>query len=101
LEHLRSASYYRRQYAQLEILNRGARDELVGGLDRIMKGSDSLPVKVGALLTWTQMLGAREGHDSIVPLAKAPELREYVLRAATDRIGHAKSVKTEWLAGFL
>ncbi|HEX3315809.1 MAG TPA: HEAT repeat domain-containing protein, partial [Gemmataceae bacterium] len=101
LKQLLSPSHYRRQYAQLELLKLPTTDRnqallLIGIVDK----SASLESRVAAMFTYKQLFKA-DSVAFIQKLADSPELREYSIRAVTDRVGEAAAVKTEWLVGFL
>lgn len=100
LKLLESPSHVRRHAAQIEILRRGEGEGIVRGLNGLIASKAPVPVRVAALFTLKQLTGAG-AVASILAVASVDELREFAIRAATDRIGEAKAVPTEWLGRHL
>src|SRR5262249_21430948 len=63
-------------------------------LEKLAAAAGPLEVRVAALFTLKQLVGARS-VDALARLAKTPELREYALRALADRKGETASVPTQ------
>jgi putative heme-binding domain-containing protein len=102
LEHLRSPSHYRRQYAQLEILKRGQKAGFQFAIAQIMRGSDSLEVRVAAMYTYLQLLGLDGAAGRILDFSEEKNsLREYAIRAFADRPQEATLIRTEFFVKFL
>jgi putative heme-binding domain-containing protein len=95
-----SPSGVARQTAQLEILRRGEKPEIVAGLEKTIASDLPVPVRVAALFTLKQLRGAA-ATDAIMASAQADDFREFAVRAAADRVGEAKAVPTAWLTQFL
>jgi cytochrome c551/c552 len=84
LKQMTSASHVRRFATQREILGRGPTKELTLGLEKLMQNKDPLPVRVAALFTYNQLLGAK-ARQFLVALADDAEVREFALKAMVDR----------------
>lgn len=84
LKHLTSPSHTYRLYSQCELLRRGAKQAIVEGVQKIIDGNGSLPVRVAAIFTLKQLLGEK-AKDALVKAAAKDDLREHALRALTDR----------------
>ncbi len=82
--HLASASAVCRQQTSNEILRRGAKPTISKALAALAATGKSLPVRVAAIFTLKQLDGAKS-HDALIPLAKDASVKEFVLRALTDR----------------
>lgn len=91
LKHLLSDSHVVRFHSQREILRRGAKEDIVKGLQKIMVGETSLHSCVSAIYTYKQLLGAKANAD-LVELSVIPVTRAYVLRALTDRKSQMEGV---------
>jgi putative heme-binding domain-containing protein len=80
-----SPSAVTRQYAQREILTRGAQSSapFQGALEKLAASKESLPVRVAAMYTLKQ-LAHEKSNDAIVTLTKNDDLRELALRALAD-----------------
>jgi putative heme-binding domain-containing protein len=92
LEHLISPSAVYRLHAQREFLRRGTFGEVIGWLTGMVTEEkfheQPIPLygRVAALNTLNQLLGPGEGPNFMLDFAKAnPDVREFALRAATDR----------------
>jgi putative heme-binding domain-containing protein len=84
LRRLASASAVSRLESQREILRRSGRKELAGGVLRLLDLGQPLAVRVAALFTFKQLLGA-EANPSLARMAHTDEtLREFALRAIGD-----------------
>src|ERR1019366_6612631 len=84
LQHLASASHVRRFATQHEILRHGPNASLVAGLESLMKSKATLPVRVAAIFTYKQLVGAKS-QDFLVKLADDATVREFALKALADR----------------
>ena len=84
LKQMKSASHVRRFATQREMLGRGATKGLTLGLEKLMQSKEPLPVRVAALFTYNQLLGAK-ARQFLVALAEDAEVREFVLKALVDR----------------
>ncbi len=84
LKHMASASHVRRLATQREMLGRGANDEVTKGLEALMTSKESMFVRVAALFTYKQLLGAK-AQDFLVMLAEDAAVREFALKALADR----------------
>lgn len=83
-KHLASASAVCRQQAANEIIRRGAKPATSKALAALAANGKSLPVRVAAIFTRKQLDGAKS-HDALIALAKDATVKEFVLRALTDR----------------
>lgn len=97
---LASRSAVQRLDAQQEILKRGAKFVPV---DRILalarNANQPLYGRVAAIFTYKQLLGAK-ATPALAKLAGDAALREFALRAMTDRLGELKGVPVQpYLAG--
>jgi putative membrane-bound dehydrogenase-like protein len=84
LQHLASASHVRRLATQREILRRGPKGDVVAGLETLMESKHALPVRVAAVFTYKQLLGAK-AQAVLVKLTGDAQLREFALKALADR----------------
>ncbi len=85
LGHLLSPSAVYRQHAQLEILRRGLSDDRVNVLTSFAKSEDApLYGRVAAVYTLKQLLGVKS-HGTLLNLLEVDSIREFTLRALTDR----------------
>jgi putative membrane-bound dehydrogenase-like protein len=93
--HLSSPSAVYRQHSQLEILRRGPSKERTTALTKTASDKN-IPLygRVAALWTLKQLLGAAS-TDALLTLAQDDEIREFALRALTDRKSELKGVPTE------
>jgi putative heme-binding domain-containing protein len=82
--HLASASAVCRQQAQHEILRRGTKPATSTALAALASSTKPLAVRVAAIFTLKQLEGAKS-HDALIALAKDAVVKEFVLRALTDR----------------
>lgn len=79
---------------QQEILRRGDKAAAPAVL-AIAKGADTpLASRVAAIFTYKQLLGA-EANAALLDLADTDEVREFALRALTDRLGQHEGVPIE------
>jgi putative heme-binding domain-containing protein len=92
LKHLTFASQTWRLHVQQEILRRGAKKNLIEGLEKLAKSKEALPVRVAAIFTRTQLGGAA---DFLVGLVKDDQVREFALRALADRKERAATLPAE------
>ncbi len=94
---LTSPSAVWRFHVQREILRRGEapqpRKEFARGLEQLARSHETLPVRVAALYTLKQLLGA-EAMDSILRIAKDASVRDIALRVLADRKPEAAKVST-------
>lgn len=97
---LESPSHVARLTAQREILRRGPKDDLVDGVAKVIDSKASVPVRVAALFALKQLKGPGS-LGPIMAVARTDDLREYAIRAATDRVHEGKLIPTEWLTGHL
>lgn len=93
LELLASPSAVWRLAVQREILRRGERLVFARGLEKIVRTHENLAVRVAALFTLNQLLGAR-AHDALLGLSKDNQLREFALKALADRKKDAANIPT-------
>lgn len=84
LQGIAGASHTVRLESQREILRRGDRPEIVGGLEKITASTAGLASKVAALFTLKQLRGEKS-HPALVALLPDAALREHVLRVLADR----------------
>ncbi|WP_400261440.1 hypothetical protein ACFX5U_16165 [Sphingobacterium sp. SG20118] len=83
---LKSGSATARFYASQELLSRPA-DEVASATLGIAKDKSlALSARVAAIYTYTQV-AKEKGIPALVSLAKEDQLREFALRALTDRLG--------------
>jgi putative heme-binding domain-containing protein len=80
-----SPSAVTRQYAQREILTRGAQNAAAfqGALEKLAASREALPVRVAAIYTLKQLLHEKS-DDALIALTKQDDLRELALRALAD-----------------
>lgn len=83
LRYVVSPSGVCRLYAQREILRRGARADLVAGLEKQAATEGALAGRAAALFTLKQLEGERS-HAALLRLARLDAVREYALRALAD-----------------
>lgn len=98
IEELKSGSSIARQYASYVLVHEQA--EAASKIWKLVQ-DDSLPmeVRVAAMYTYAQMAGA-SGIDNLVALSEEPAMREYALRAMTDRLDWIDQVPVEpYLSG--
>ncbi len=84
LAQLSAPSHTLRVQAQREILRRNDPAVFTPGLKDLMTGDASLAVKVAAIFTFKQLLGAA-ANDTLLQLSQNATVREAALRAAADR----------------
>jgi putative heme-binding domain-containing protein len=84
----------RRLASQREILRRGPRAPLVQGLEKLAQQSGPASVRVAAIFTHKQLLGARS-DDFLTSLAKDDSVREFALHALADRKADAAKLSTD------
>ena len=92
--HLGSGSAVRRLNAQRELLRRKYTDEMGADLFMLAANDKSIEVRVAALFTLKQLLGAKS-HDALLKLAKDDALREYALKALADDLRQLDKVPPE------
>ncbi|MGF1581428.1 MAG: NPCBM/NEW2 domain-containing protein [Gemmataceae bacterium] len=90
---LQSNSHVRRFHTQLEILRRGPTDTILAGVLEATKAGP-LNSRVAAIFTYKQLLGAK-ASPALVTLTKDETVREYALRALTDRMTQLQGVPTQ------
>ena len=80
-----SPSAVARLETQREIIRRGKKPAIVKALEEYIKDSKiSVPARVAAIFTYKQLIGA-ESTKNLVALTADKEVREFALRALTDR----------------
>jgi putative membrane-bound dehydrogenase-like protein len=80
-----SESHSIRLQAQRAILRRGRTPDAIRELVSLVAGKDhSLPIRVAAIYTLKQLLG-EESHPTLFRAAMDPTVREYALKAISDR----------------
>ncbi len=84
VSHLAVRSQVLRLAAQREILRRGNRPAFAKGLESLARADGPLASRVAAIFTLEQRLG-RDSIDPLVNLAVDPSVREFALRALSDR----------------
>lgn len=94
LQQLRSDSHVRRLHSQREILRRGQKPALVQGLTKLLHSDASVSARVAAIFTCKQLLGAAANRE-LTALAADAAVREYALRALTDRQTQLDDVPVE------
>src|SRR5258706_1492875 len=74
-----------RQYAQRQILTRGAQNPAAfqGALEKLASSREALQVRVAAIYTLKQLLHEKS-NDALIALTKQDDLRELALRALAD-----------------
>ena len=100
VSYLSSPSAVYRLHSQLEILRRGANAARSKALIKTA-GDPNAPLygRVAAIFTLKQLAGA-DSTEALVALTKQDDVREFALRALTDRKSELKNVPTEpFLAG--
>ncbi|HYG78725.1 MAG TPA: PVC-type heme-binding CxxCH protein [Planctomycetota bacterium] len=70
--------------AQRALLKRPQKPETIAELEKVVTGTAPLYARVAALFTIKELLGAKS-HEKILGYAAKPELKEFALRALTDR----------------
>jgi len=101
LQLLSSPKSVARLHAQGEILARGASEPVTRRLVALAGDEGSLlEGRVAAVFTLKQLNGP-DSHAELVELAKVPVLREFALRALTDRAGELASLPPELFASAL
>jgi putative heme-binding domain-containing protein len=91
---LASPSAERRLHISREIVRRGAKPVFSGGLEKLAAGDASLEVRVAAIFTLKQILGANS-QTALLRLARRPELREFALKALADQVADAATLPTD------
>lgn len=94
IEELKSGSSVARQYASYELVTRHS-DDASSGVWKLVDDT-SLPrqVRVAAMYTYAQMAG-ESAIDNLAELATEPDMKEYALRAMTDRLDWVDQVPVE------
>jgi putative heme-binding domain-containing protein len=93
---LSTPSAVRRLHISREIVRRGSKAVFTEGLEKLAASEESLAVRVAAIFTLKQLLGAK-AQDALVRLARVPEVREFALRAVADEVSEAGSLPTSIL----
>lgn len=90
-EYLKSGSATARQYAQYELLNRPGMEAAEASWE--VASDQGLPLRnrVAGIFTYAQISGA-SGIENLVSLTEDPDVREFALRAMTDRKGSISQV---------
>lgn len=92
---LASPSGVQRLEAQREILKRGPNPDFAEGIFALAKDEQqSLPVRVAAIFTFKQLFGKESTHY-LAELNTDPSIREFTLRAMSDRLSQLEGVPTE------
>ncbi|MDP6110366.1 MAG: discoidin domain-containing protein [Planctomycetota bacterium] len=87
-----SESHIWRQHTQLEILRRGDRPVFADGMTKLAKDAQrNRGARIAAIFTLKQLQGAKS-HPALVELTRDDSLREFALRALTDRLGENADV---------
>lgn len=97
-------NHVHRLAAQRELLRRGPKPEVITGLSQILQSDASLAAKVAALFTRRQLDSAEATPEAAKfnqDLFEHPPLREFVLRAMTDRRSLNTSVPADLLLAAL
>jgi putative membrane-bound dehydrogenase-like protein len=94
LEHLASPSHVMRINAQREIIRRGPKPLFAPGLEKLATEDGALDVRVAAIFTLKQLLGAKS-TAALIRIAKHDAVREFALRALADRKSQLGDVPTE------
>jgi hypothetical protein len=89
-----------RLHIQREILRRGTSPRFSNGLEKLAVSPGSLAVRVAAIFTLKQLLGA-SAQDVLLRLAKDDALRPYALKALADRKDEAIDLPTKVFTGGL
>ena len=84
LTYMESPSAVWRQHIQREILRRGNKPGFATGLERIALNHAHLPVRVAAIFTLKQLLGAA-AQEPLLRLVRNDAVRQYALKALADR----------------
>jgi len=100
LGYLASPSAVWRMNIAREILRRDHKDVFAPGLEKIALTDASPAVRVAAIFTLNQLLGA-DAHDALLRIAKNDSLRQYALKALADRKKDAANVPTTVFADAL
>jgi putative heme-binding domain-containing protein len=97
---LASRSAVQRLEAQQEILRRGAKFVPVNRVLALAQNTNQpLYARVAAIFTYKQLLGSK-ATPALAKLSADPAVREFALRAMTDRLGELKGVPVQpYLAG--
>ncbi|GAB3265570.1 hypothetical protein GCM10027347_33400 [Larkinella harenae] len=91
---LKSGSSVARLAAQQELLTRPAKNAAQAAWAVAEDKSLSLPVRIAGMYTYAQLVG-EEGTPKLVKLAAENDVREYALRALSDRKPYLKTVPME------
>lgn len=96
---LKSGSSTTRLYASQELVARANEDASAAALGIAEDKSLALSTRVAGIYTFAQ-IAKDKGISELVQLAKEPEVREFALRALTDRLGSLDQVPTDpFIAG--
>jgi len=90
-ELLKSASATARLYASQELISRSTDEATSAALDIAQDKSLALSSRVAGIYTYVQ-LAKDKGISNLVELSKDAQVREFALRALTDRLGTVESV---------
>ncbi|OOQ59861.1 heme-binding protein [Mucilaginibacter pedocola] len=91
---LGSASAVTRFYASQELLSRPAEEASAAALAVVKDASLALASRVAGVFTYAQIAGAN-GLPALVQLAADKDMKEFALKALTDRKGNLANVPTE------
>jgi putative heme-binding domain-containing protein len=94
LQYLASPSAIWRFHTQREILRRGRNPIFERGLEQLALSKESLAVRVAAIFTLKQLLGA-DAQKPLLRIEKNEQVREFALRALADRKKEAEKVPTK------
>ena len=98
---LAGPSQVHRLHAQLELLRRGASAARIASVVALASNpAAGLEARVAAIFTLKQLAGV-ESHPALIRLAQTPELREFALRALTDRRSQLQGVPLDLIVSAL
>jgi putative membrane-bound dehydrogenase-like protein len=100
VQYLASPSAAWRFHVQREILRRMDKKVLSRELEKLAISKESLQVRVAAIYTLKQLLGL-DAQAVLMKIAKDASVREFALRALTDRKKEAATVTTKYLVDAL
>lgn len=99
VELLKTQSATTRLYASQELLKHSSSEAAAAVLALAKDKNQALNARVAAVYTYAQLTG-EQGINELLNLSQEPEMREFALRALTDRKGNLDKVPTEpFLAG--
>ncbi len=83
LSFIASDSHVKRLHTSREILRRGAKPELLSGLEKLATAEGNLAPRVAAIYTIKQLLGVK-AQPILIKLAAIDAVKEHALRALTN-----------------